>query len=163
MAKKLHKVDVDVKLLRSSQGSSGHGEFLIQEKNKVKTQADTTTNDVDLIFSSNGSSISQRRKLYQKNLWEPFFFLLQNRKSHLNSSVELSRFTFFSIETCPSSKWVIPSRGSCPSASIDPTARSPIYCEWYAQHDWQLVSRKREVMWFFKETQSHRQMTRTCW
>jgi hypothetical protein len=54
VAKKLHKVDVDVKLLRSSQGSSGHGEFLIQEKNKVNTKQDTATQDVDLIFSSNG-------------------------------------------------------------------------------------------------------------
>ena len=51
MAKKLHKVEVDVKLLHSS---SGHGEFLIQEKNKVNTKQDTATQDVDLIFSSNG-------------------------------------------------------------------------------------------------------------
>jgi hypothetical protein len=58
VAKKLHKVDVDVKLLRSSQGSSGHGEFLIQEKNKVKTQEDTSSDDVDLMgFSSSGSSV----------------------------------------------------------------------------------------------------------
>jgi hypothetical protein len=58
VAKKLHKVDVDVKLLRSSQDSSGHGEFLIQEKNKVKTQEDTSSHDVDLMgFSSSGSSV----------------------------------------------------------------------------------------------------------
>lgn len=68
MAKKLHKVDVDVKLLRSSQGSSGHGEFLIQEKNKAKTHQDTTADDVDLIFSSNGLSFppvnGKKEKIY---------------------------------------------------------------------------------------------------
>lgn len=68
VAKKLHKVDVDVKLLRSSQGSSGHGEFLIQEKNKAKTHQDTTADDVDLIFSSNGLSFppvnGKKEKIY---------------------------------------------------------------------------------------------------
>ncbi|KAI9557744.1 hypothetical protein GHT06_017573 [Daphnia sinensis] len=60
VAKKLHKVDVDVKLLRSSQGSSGHGEFLIQEKNKAKTHQNTTADEVDLIFSSNEPKISSQ-------------------------------------------------------------------------------------------------------
>ena len=137
MAKKLHKVDVDVKLLRSSQGSSGHGEFLIQEKNKVNTKQDTATQDVDLIFSSNGiirRSFPQRDpvpfRIY--SFFGTFFSVTfeQNRKSRLNSFVELFLFTFFSIETCPSSKLAIRSKGSCRPPSIDPTARSPIFCAW---------------------------------
>ena len=51
VAKKLHKVDVDVKLLHSSQNSD-HGEFLIQEKNNANYQPDTTADDVDIL--SNG-------------------------------------------------------------------------------------------------------------
>ena len=51
VAKKLHKVDVDVKLLHSSQNSD-HGEFLIQEKNNANYRPDTTADDVDIL--SNG-------------------------------------------------------------------------------------------------------------
>lgn len=51
VAKKLHKVDVDVKLLHSSQDSE-HGEFLIQEKNKTKYHQDTIADDIDMILSN---------------------------------------------------------------------------------------------------------------
>lgn len=51
VAKKLHKVDVDVKLLHSS-ADSEHGEFLIQEKNNAKYRQDTTADDVDVILSN---------------------------------------------------------------------------------------------------------------
>lgn len=51
VAKKLHKVDVDVKLLHSSQDSE-HGEFLIQEKNKPKHHEDTIADDIDMILSN---------------------------------------------------------------------------------------------------------------
>ncbi|EFX89313.1 hypothetical protein DAPPUDRAFT_310298 [Daphnia pulex] len=58
VAKKLHKVDVDVKLLRSSQDSSGHGEFLIQEKNKGGAIA-SFDHDLFLILVSDPKISSQ--------------------------------------------------------------------------------------------------------
>ena len=124
MAKKLHKVDVDVKLLHSSQDSE-HGEFLIQEKNKAKHHEDTTIDDVDMILS-NGMRQFQLLHFSTSLL----FALMQSRKSRRSSSVVHSHSTFSLTVICPSSKWAIHSRGFCLRAP-DLTAKSQISCAWY--------------------------------
>lgn len=78
VAKKLHKVDVDVKLLHSSQDSE-HGEFLIQEKNKAKYKEDTTADDIDVILS-NGRFPSNQIDMMASHLsrWMTFLFFVHN-------------------------------------------------------------------------------------
>ena len=119
MAKKLHKVDVDVKLLRSSQGSSGHGEFLIQEKNKVNTKQDTATQDVDLIFSSNGiiRRSFPRRDPVPRSVFISFVyfsFLNSNRTENLVSTL-LSSFSVsrsFRSKLVHQASWRFPQKDS---------------------------------------------------
>lgn len=82
-----------MKLLRTSQGSSGHGEFLIQEKNKANTHQDTTADDVDLIFSSNGLSFALYKG--QKDLRNVFdvhiSFRTENLVATLLPGIPISR------------------------------------------------------------------------
>lgn len=125
VAKKLHKVDVDVKLLHSSQDSE-HGQFLIQEKNKAKHQEDTTADDVDVILSNGDTNGFISSGLDGTDVSR---FATQSPKYRRNSFVALSPSTSCSTATCPSSKSAIPSRGFCRPVLV-PTAKSPTSSEW---------------------------------